>query len=265
MQPDGQPNVLDVRGLRVLVTAGASGIGRVIAERFLGAGARVHVTDVDGDALAAAVAELPGLEGTQGDAADRASADRAAEAVAGRFGGLDVLINNVGIAGPTGAVESYSDDDVARALDVNLGAHFLYLGRFVPLLKASGGEASVIGISSVAGRLAYPFRTPYAATKWAIVGLMKSLAAELGPSGIRANAILPGIVRGPRMDRVIADRAAALGQSEDEVRAAYLSKISLRRMVEAEDVANLALFLCSPLGRNISGQAISVDGNVEYL
>jgi NAD(P)-dependent dehydrogenase (short-subunit alcohol dehydrogenase family) len=120
-------------------------------------------------------------------------------------------------------------------------------------------------MSSVAGRLGYAFRTPYAATKWAIVGLVKSLAVELGPQGIRVNAILPGVVSGPRMDGVIADRADVLGVSFETMRQDYLERISLRRMVEAEDVANLALFLSSGLARNITGQAISVDGNVEYL
>jgi NAD(P)-dependent dehydrogenase (short-subunit alcohol dehydrogenase family) len=135
----------------------------------------------------------------------------------------------------------------------------------VPLLKASKFNPSIIAMSSVAGRLGYGYRTPYAATKWAIVGLVKSLAVELGPLGIRANAILPGVVQGERMNRVIADRAAATGVSIDDMRDDYLRKISLRRMVDASDVANLSLFLASNLARNISGQVISVDGNVEYL
>ena len=133
----------------------------------------------------------------------------------------------------------------------------------MPLLTASKRNPSIIGMSSVAGRLGYGFRTPYAATKWAIVGLIKSLAIELGPLGVRANAILPGAVQGERMDRVIAARAAAMGVTFEAMRDEYLRKISLRRMVETRDVANLALFLASDLARNISGQAISVDGNTE--
>jgi NAD(P)-dependent dehydrogenase (short-subunit alcohol dehydrogenase family) len=120
-------------------------------------------------------------------------------------------------------------------------------------------------MSSVAGRLGYAFRTPYAATKWALVGLMKSLAIELGPSDIRVNAILPGVVQGERMDRVIAARAESLGISFDAMRDEYLKKISLRRMVTVDDIAAMTLFLTSPAGGNITGQAISVDGNVEYL
>lgn len=258
------PRAIDVRGLRVLVTAGGSGIGRTIAEEFAAAGALVHVTDVDAAAVADA-ANVPGLSGTTGDASVAGDVDRVLAEIGARLSGLDVLVNNVGIAGPTGGIDSYADADVGRTIDVNLKSHFYFLSRCVPLLEASPANPSVIEIGSVAGRLGYGLRTPYAATKWAIVGLVKSLAVELGPRGIRANAILPGVVEGPRMDGVIADRARASGVGFDEMREAYLGKISLRRMVEAIDVANLALFLASPLARNVTGQAISVDGNVEYL
>jgi len=258
-------HTIDVRDLKVLVTAGAGGIGQVIAVAFAAAGARVHVTDVSEKALAGVLAAGRGITGTVGDAASTENADAVVSDVAARMGGLDVLINNVGIAGPTGGVETLSDADIDRTLDVNLKSHFHYLKRCVPLLRTSARNPSVLAMSSVAGRLGYGYRTPYAATKWGIVGLVKSLAVELGPDGIRANAILPGVVNGPRMDSVIADRAKALGISFEEMRQSYLSKISLRRMVDAEDVAHLALFLASDLARNITGQAISVDGNVEYL
>lgn len=260
-----QPRTMDVRDLRVLVTAGAAGIGRAIAGAFAGAGARVHITDIAEATIAKALSDMPGISATRGDASVAADADRTMTDIARSLGGLDVLINNVGIAGPTGGVETYSDADIDRTIDVNLKSQFYFLNRCVPLLKASANAPSIIAMSSVAGRLGYPYRTPYAATKWAIVGVVKSLAGELGPDGIRVNAILPGVVSGPRMDRVIADRATVLGISFEDMRAEYLSKISLRRMVEAEDVANLALFLSSGLARNITGQAISVDGNVEYI
>lgn len=261
----GQPHTIDVRGLRILVTAGAGGIGRTIAEAFAAGGAQVHITDVAEIALAETVDGTPSLSATHADAANPLDADRVATDLQRHLGGLDVLVNNVGIAGPTGGVETYADTDVDRAIDVNLKSQFYFLSRCVPLLKASTRAPSIVAMSSVAGRLGYPFRTPYAATKWAIVGLVKSLAAELGPAGIRVNAILPGVVNGPRMDSVIADRAGVLGVSFEKMRDDYLARISLRRMVEAEDVANLALFLSSGLARNITGQAISVDGNVEYL
>lgn len=256
---------IDVRDLKVLVTAGADGIGRVIAEAFARSGSRVHITDISEQAMDRTLSEVPGLSGTCGDASAVTDVDRVAADIGDSLGGLDVLINNVGVAGPTGGVETYADPDIARTIDINLKSHFYFLSRCVPMLKASGHAPSIVAMSSVAGRLGYAYRTPYAATKWAIVGLVKSLAAELGPDGIRVNAILPGAVSGPRMDAVIADRAAVLGMSVEAMRQEYLAKISLRRMVEAEDVANLALFLSSGLARNITGQAISVDGNVEYL
>ncbi|RBP08158.1 NAD(P)-dependent dehydrogenase (short-subunit alcohol dehydrogenase family) [Roseiarcus fermentans] len=265
MSEGATPRAIVVRDLRVLVTAGASGIGRAIAQAFAAGGAHVHITDVDEAAVADTVSQIPGLSATAGDASSPQDADRAAADVGARFGGLDVLVNNVGVAGPTGVIDSLSDGDVERTIDINLKSHFYFLNRCVPLLRGSTRNPGVVAMSSVAGRLGYGNRTPYAATKWAIVGLVKSLAVELGPDGVRANAILPGVVEGPRMDRVIAARAAAEGAGFDAVRDSYLGKISLRRMVQAEDVANLALFLSSDLARNITGQAISVDGNVEYL
>jgi NAD(P)-dependent dehydrogenase (short-subunit alcohol dehydrogenase family) len=255
---------IDVRNLRVLVTAGGSGIGRVIAESFVAAGAKVHVTDAVESILTSTVNAVQGLTGTVGDASKPEDVDRALAGVSACLGGLDVLVNNAGIAGPTGLVDALSDADVSRTIDVNLKSQFYFLNRFVPLLKASKRNPSVIAMSSVAGRLGYAYRTPYSATKWAIVGLVKSIAIELGPLGIRANAILPGAVQGERMNQVIADRAAAMGVSFEAMCDEYLRKISLRRMVETIDVANLALFLASSLARNISGQVISVDGNTEY-
>lgn len=265
MQYSERMPTLDVRNLRVLVTGGAGGIGRTIAEALTRAGARVYITDVAEAELANALDSVPGLSGSLADASQASSADRVASDLLAKFGGLDVLINNVGIPGPTGTVDTYDDADVERTIAVNLSSQFYVLRRCVPLLRASQRSPSIIAISSVAGRLAYPYRTPYAATKWAIVGLIKSLAVELGPVGIRANAILPGLVHGERIDRVIADRAKMLGVGVEEERASYLQKISMRRMVDAEDVANLVLFLASDMARNISGQAISVDGNTEYL
>ena len=157
-----------------------------------------------------------------------------------------------------------SDAEWQATININLTAQYRFAHHAVPMLKQSS-HGHLLHIASVAGRLGYAWRTPYAATKWAIVGLMKSLASELGESDIRVNALLPGIVEGPRMDAVIRARAEQVGVPEPEMRQEYLNKISLKRMVTAEDVAAMALFLCSPAARNVTGQAISVDGNVEYL
>jgi NAD(P)-dependent dehydrogenase (short-subunit alcohol dehydrogenase family) len=251
-------------GLRVLVTAGGSGIGRVIAETFASAGARLHVCDVSDAALADCNSNFPDWGITHCDVSDEEQVATLFENVKAHLGGLDVLINNAGIAGPTGGIDELDPQEWRNTVEVNLNGQFYCARLAVPLLKKSS-DASIIGISSVAGRLGYAWRTPYAATKWAIIGLIKSLAIELGPDGIRVNALLPGIVEGPRIEKVIAARAEATGVSYEDMEREYINKVSLRRMVTAQDIANQALYLCSPLGANISGQAISICGNVEVL
>lgn len=250
-------------GLRVLVTAGASGIGRVIAETFVAHGARVHICDVSREALDACLA-TGAMTGSLADVGSESDVDDLFRSVDANLGGLDVLVNNAGLAGPTAGVEAITTEEWNSTVDVNLSGQFYCTRRAVPMLK-QGGDGAIVNISSVAGRLGYASRLPYAATKWGIIGITASLAKELGPDGIRVNAILPGIVKGPRMERVIAARAEATGVSYDAMEQQYLERISLRRMVSAQDVAAMALFLCSRHGRNISGQPISVCGNVETL
>ncbi|MFY9675820.1 MAG: SDR family oxidoreductase [Terriglobales bacterium] len=249
-------------GLRVLVTAGASGIGAAIASAFAETGAKIHICDIDDAALAACQKLCPCYQVSKADVADEEQVAALFETQRKKFGGLDVLINCAGIAGPTAGVDEISEDDWNRAIDVNLNGQYRCLHHAVPMLRESK-LANIICISSIAGRMGVQWRTPYVATKWAIVGIVKSLAIELGPSDIRVNAVLPGIVEGSRMDGVIRARAKQEGVEEAAMRAEYLKKISLRRMVTADDVALMCLFLCSPAGRNVTGQAISVDGNVE--
>jgi NAD(P)-dependent dehydrogenase (short-subunit alcohol dehydrogenase family) len=249
--------------LRVLVTAGASGIGAAVARAFHEAGSRVHVCDIDRAALDRLNADAPGITGSVADASVAGDVDLVFDDVQGALGGLDVLVNNAGIAGPTGPIESI--DGWERTIAVNLNSHYYFARRAVPLLKQSVANPSLIAMGSGVGRTGYAFRTPYASTKWAIVGLMKSLAIELGPHGIRVNAILPGTVHKQRMRSVTAPRAAAIGPSVDAMPQQHLNGTPLGRMVTVDDVAALALFLCSPAARNLTGQAISVDGNLEYL
>jgi NAD(P)-dependent dehydrogenase (short-subunit alcohol dehydrogenase family) len=224
----------------------------------------VHVCDIDGRALDDFRRSHASAMATRADAQSAQDVEAVFAAQQDCFGGLDVLINNVGIAGPTGPIEEISTADWERTVDVNLNAQFRFTHCAVPMLRQSE-QAQILCMSSVAGRLGYALRTPYAATKWAIVGLVKSLAIELGPDDIRVNALLPGPVEGPRMDGVIRARAADLHTTFEEMRGEYLKKIALGRMVEARDVAALAIFLCSPAARNISGQAISVDGSLVFL
>jgi NAD(P)-dependent dehydrogenase (short-subunit alcohol dehydrogenase family) len=250
-------------GLRVLVTAGASGIGAVIAQAFHEAQAKVHICDIDAEALEQISAANPNIGCSQADVSSEEDVARLFEDLRGSLGGLDVAVNNAGIAGPTAAVDEISVEEWRRTIDINLNGQFMVARKAAALLRDSRGL--LISISSVAGRLGYAYRTPYAASKWGVIGLTESLARELGASGVRVNALLPGIVRGERIRRVIENRARALGISHTEMEQEYLRKVSLRRMVEPEDVAAAALFLASPGGSNISGQAISVCGNVETL
>lgn len=249
-------------GVRVLITGGGAGIGRRIAEGFIEAGARVHVSDVD-PAAAADFVRGERRTGQVSDARDPAAVAALAAGAVDALGGLDVVVANAGVAGPTRPVDEIDREEWDETLEVNLRGVWALARATAPQLRASRGL--FLATSSVAGRLGYANRTPYAASKWGVVGLVKSLAVELGPDGVRANAILPGIVEGPRIERVIAARAEAEGRSVDETRKGYLDKVSLRRMVTADEVAAACLFLASPAGSAITGQAISVCAGVETL
>lgn len=260
----GQISLPGLEGLRVAVTAGASGIGLATAEMLHALGARVAICDIDSEALAQVSERLDGCISQRADVSDEADVDAFFNVIEAQFGGLDALVNNAGIAGPTAGVEDISPEDWRRCIDICLTGQFLCLRRAVPLLKAAGG-GSVVGMSSAAGKHGYAYRTPYSAAKFGVIGLTQSLAKELGPENIRVNAILPGIVEGPRMDGVIANRAATVGVPFAEMEAQYLNNISLRRMVTVQDIASTIAFLLSDAGANLSGQSLAVDGNVETL
>ena len=255
------------KGLRVLVTAGAAGIGRAIAGLFHEHGARIHVCDIDRAALERLRSELPDATQSVADVSSRADVERLFTDVKRTLGGLDVLVNNAGIAGPTAKIEDIDPDDWERCIAIDLTSMFLCTRLAMPMLKANGREkgASIICLSSAAGRFGYPLRSPYASAKWGVVGFTKSIAAEAGPDGIRVNCILPGYVEGPRIDRVIDAKAKALGIPFEKQRDNLLATSSLREFVTAADIANMALFLASPAGRHISGQALAVDADIQRL
>jgi NAD(P)-dependent dehydrogenase (short-subunit alcohol dehydrogenase family) len=257
---------MDLRldGKRVVLTAGGAGIGRVTLQTLVEAGARVVTCDVDQAALDRLRGELPQVPAIAADVAEPAEVDRLFELALEQLGGLDVLINNAGIAGPTGRIEEIALDDWRRTLEVNLTGQYLCARRAVPPIRAAGG-GSIVNLSSAAGRFGFALRTPYAASKWAVVGLTKSLAIELGPDQIRVNAICPGAVEGDRIIRVIAAKAEARGVPFEAMRQQYVETASMRRLIGPEDIAAMILFLCSDAGRLVSGQVIGVDGNIEYL
>ncbi len=244
--------------MRVLITAGASGIGRAMAEAFAAQNAEVWVTDVDAGALSS----LPqDWTATQADARNETEMAAVFQRLKSA-GGLDVLCANAGIAGPTALIEDVKLDDWQTCVSVNLEGAFLAAKYAAPLMKAAGTGAIIL-TSSTAGQYGYPNRAPYAAAKWGIIGLMKTLAMELGPFGIRANAICPGAVEGARMEGVLAREAAAKNMTRDAVYEGYAKGTSMRRFVEAEDIANMAVFLGSDAARLVSGQVIAVDGHTE--
>ena len=253
-----------VANQRVLITAGAAGIGFAIASTLSALGARVAICDVADAAIEQARRDLPQAVTCKADVSVDSDVDKMFETVARELGGLDALINNAGIAGPTGGVDEITAADWRRCLDICLTGQFLCARLAVPMLKAAGG-GSIINMSSAAGRHGYAFRSPYSAAKFGVIGFTQSLAKELGPANIRVNAILPGIVEGARIDKVIADRAKQLGISQRDMEERYLEKVSLRQMVSPYDVASMVAFLLSDAGANLSGQSLGVDGNVETL
>ncbi len=241
---------------RVLVTAGANGIGLVMARAFAAAGDRVWVTDVDAGAVAAVPA---GMAATLCDAGDEPAMEQLFSRIAAEWGGLDVLCANAGIKGPTAGIEDMPVGEWHQCLSVNLDGAMIAAKHAARMMKPAG-KGVMIFTSSTSGLYGTPFRAPYVAAKWGVIGLMKTVAMELGPHGIRANAICPGSVNGPRIDRVVAAEAAAKGMTEDAVRQGYASGTAMKRLTDPEDVADMALFLASDAAKMVTGQAIAVDG-----
>jgi NAD(P)-dependent dehydrogenase (short-subunit alcohol dehydrogenase family) len=255
---------LGIEGLRVLVTAGAGGIGLEIARAFVAEGAQVHVCDVDPDALAALKASDPAVTASRCDVSDRAEVAALFRDALGALGGLDCLVNNAGIAGPTGRVEEILPEDWDRCLAIDITGQFNCTRLAVPELRKSG-RASIVNLASAAGKLGFAMRSPYAAAKWGVVGFTKSLAIELGPDGIRCNAILPGLVDGQRIRNVLAAKAQVKGMSLDETTEVAFRGVSLKKFVPPGEIAKYIVFLASPLASTVTGQAISIDGDTQML
>ncbi|HYD66444.1 SDR family oxidoreductase [Azospirillum sp.] len=253
---------IEAAGKRVVITAGAAGIGRVMAERFNAEGARVWICDIDQAALTDFRAANPAIGAVAADVAGESDMDRFFDEALADLGGLDVLVNNAGIAGPTKPVEEVTLEEWRRTLSVNLDSMFLATRRAVPELKKAGGGA-IVNLSSIAGRLGFPKRSPYSTSKFGVVGFTETLAMELGAFNISVNAIQPGVVEGERGRRVIEAKAQALGKSYDEMEAFFLRHVSMHTKVSPDEIADMAIYLSCGPGRRISGQSISICGNFE--
>lgn len=248
----------------VFISGGATGIGSCIARQFLDSGHRVHVCDVSEAHVNAFLQSNPPASATVADIADADAVARVFADIKRLYGGLDILVNNAGVAGPTARVDEMSIEGWQACLAVNMNGLFYVTRLAVPMLREAGG-GSIINISSNAGLFGFEGRSPYTASKWAMIGLTKSWAMELGRDGIRVNALCPGSVSGPRIDGVIERHAESAGCSAEKIRHAYLRQSSLGIFVDAEDIAAMALFLASHAGRHLSGQAIGIDGHTESL
>ena len=255
--PDRKPR-------RVIVTAAASGLGLVVAKSFRGTGDSVAICDVDQGALSRAAKDQAPVLAEAVDVADEKATGAFMRRAIEKLGGLDILVNNAGIAGPTGPLEAGDPAAIARCLEVCLHSQFWTLRQALPAMKAQK-SGLIVNISSTAGLFGYPLRTPYAAAKWGVIGLTKSLAMEVGPLGIRVNAICPGSLTGERMERVIAAEARARNITTEAVYRGVLKGVSLRTFISPEEIAGMIHYLASPAGRAITGQAISIDGGTETL
>ena len=252
---------------KIIISAAADGIGWSIAQECMLNGAIVYISDKNNESLDT-ISKHDLYEKQlfldKVNAHDAQEVENYFNKIKNKVDSVDALINNVGIAGPTGKLDELNINDWKETLDININSHFYYTKFSIPLIKKNNG-GSIINLSSTAGLFGFPLRSPYAASKWAVIGMTKSLAVELGEYNIRVNAICPGAVSGDRMERVIEAKAKSLGVKEESIQTDYESMTSLKTFVDKKDVSNMAVFLLSDQAKKISGQVMTVDGNTERM
>ena len=255
---------ISLKNLKVVISAGGSGIGKAILEGFHSQGAKIATCDINSDLIKILKDEYPDIYTEVLDVSDEHEVQSFCSNALNKLGGLDCLVNNAGIAGPTSKIEEIDTADWLECLNVCLTSQFLFIKNCIPNLRLSK-NASIANLSSAAGKMGFGLRSPYAASKWGVIGLTKSLAIELGDDKIRVNAILPGLVKGERQKNVLMAKAQRLGKSFAEIEKEAFSFTSIKSYVTAEDIANQIMFLASPLGARISGQSIAIDGDTKML
>jgi NAD(P)-dependent dehydrogenase (short-subunit alcohol dehydrogenase family) len=247
----------------VIITGGGNSVGREMAERFLARGDRVHICDVEPQYLSATLKANPRMSGTLADVGDPKAVERLFAEARESIGDPTVLINNVGIGGPRGAMEDVSIDEWDRTIRVNLSGMFYCIREGVPSMKRNN-HGVIINFSTCSTRTRLPLRAPYVASKAGVEGLTLNAARELGPYGIRCNAVLPGMINNERMRGIVRRNAQATGRTEKQIEDEYIQFISMRTKVEPSEIADMVLFLASPEARKVTGEMISVSGNVEW-
>jgi NAD(P)-dependent dehydrogenase (short-subunit alcohol dehydrogenase family) len=251
------------RSQGVLVTGAGQSVGRVMAEKFLARGDRVHICDIDETLVATVIALDPRMSGTVCDVADEMQVRQLFAEAKVAIGTIDVLVNTVGIAGPRGPIQSLSFAEWRATLEANLDSMFLTIREAVPAMQQNR-HGAIINFSSMSTKTVMPFRSPYVASKAGVEGLTRALARELGPHNIRANAILPGAIDNQRLKNVLSRIAEQEGRTLDEVEAESLQFVSMRTKIQPDEIADMVLFLCSDAALHVTGQMIGVDGNMEW-
>jgi NAD(P)-dependent dehydrogenase (short-subunit alcohol dehydrogenase family) len=260
-------NCLKLHNKKIIISAAADGIGWAIAQSCMKNGAIVFITDKDEEAIVKISKHKLYQKQFFTDVVNASNHDEVEKyfkSIKNKTDTIDALINNVGIAGPTDKLENLNIKDWQETLDININSHFYYTKNAIPFLKKKGG-GSIINLSSTAGIFGFPLRSPYAASKWAVIGITKTLAMELGEFNVRVNAICPGSVSGDRMKNVIEAKAKSLGLHEKKIKRDYESFVSLGTFVEKDDIANMAVFLLSEDAHKITGQVMTVDGHTERM
>ncbi len=248
-----------------MVTGGANGIGLCTANYLTEHGYDVFIVDVDVEGLATAVESNPHIQGCYGDVSNYDDVVQAFEKLKLTFGKLDLLFNNSGIAGPVALVEDIEPEEWRNCIANDLDSFFYCTKLAVPLLKANPNKGSIVNMTSNAAFFGFPYRNPYTATRWGVVGLTKTWAMELGKYGINVNAVAPGCVASERIENVIKADAENRGLEVDAVRNVWLRQASMRVFVSAEEVASMVTYFASEKGRKISGQVMAIDGHTEGL